>query len=58
VLEFRFVLAQLRDVLAAEDSAVMPQKSHYRRGFGPNRSQSDPITFRIRQTEARQSCAQ
>ena len=34
-VEFRLVLAQLRDVLAAEDSAIVPQKDHHRRRFGP-----------------------
>jgi len=58
MVKFRFVLAQLRDVLAAEDSAIVPQKDHNRRRFGPDRSQPDLITFRIGQTDARQPCAQ
>ena len=50
--ELRLVLAQLRDVLAAEDSAVVPQKSHYRGRFRPNRSQRDLIVVGIRQAYA------
>ena len=57
-LEISLVLAQLRDVLAAEDSAIVPQKGQHRRGFGPNRSQPDLIPLRIGQTQSRQSCAQ
>ena len=55
--EFCLVFAQLRDVLAAEDSAVVAQKSHYRWRFRPDRSKLDPIVFRIRQADARQPCA-
>lgn len=35
VPENRFVRAQLRDLLAAEDSAVMTQENHHRRLPGP-----------------------
>ncbi len=35
LLEFVFVLAQLRDMLAAEDSAVVAQEDHDRRSFLP-----------------------
>ena len=50
--ELRFMLAQLRDVLAAEDSAVVPQKDHDRRRFGPDRSQPVLIALRIGQRDA------
>jgi hypothetical protein len=56
--EFRLVLAQLRGVLAAEDSAIVPQKDHNRRRFGPDRSQPDLIAFRVGQTHVRQPCTQ
>jgi hypothetical protein len=35
LLEFGLVLAQLRDMLAAEDSAVVPQKDNYGGGALP-----------------------
>lgn len=57
-VEFRLVLAQLRDVLAAEDSAIVPQKDHHRWRFGPDRSQPHLIAFGIRQTDVCQPCAQ
>jgi hypothetical protein len=49
--KLRFVLAQLRDVLAAEDSAIVPQKDHDRGPFGPQRSQPDRMAFRIGQSD-------
>jgi hypothetical protein len=52
--KFRLVLAQLRDMLAAEDSTIVPQKNHNSRRFGPDRSQPDLIALRIGQTDARQ----
>jgi len=52
MVKFRLVLAQLRDMLAAEDSAIVPQKDHDSRPFGPDRSQPDLIAFRIGQTDA------
>jgi hypothetical protein len=58
MVEFRLVLTQLRDVLAAEDAAIVPQKDHHRWRFGPDRPQPDLIAFRIGQTDARQPCTQ
>jgi hypothetical protein len=57
VPEFCLVFAQLRDVLTAENSAVVPQKSHHRWRFCPDRSKHDPIAFGIRQADACQPCA-
>ena len=37
--EFPFVVAQLRDVLTAEDSSVVAEKDHDRRTIGPERAQ-------------------
>jgi hypothetical protein len=42
------VLAQLRDMLAAENSAVVPQKGHHRWSFRPDGTQGYQIVFGIR----------
>jgi hypothetical protein len=55
--EFCLVFAQLRDVLAAEDSAIVPQKSHHCWRFCPDRSKRELIAFGIRQADACQPCA-
>jgi hypothetical protein len=52
MVKLRLVLAQLRDVLAAEDSAIVPQKDHHRRPLGPDRSQPHLVAFRIWQSDA------
>jgi len=36
--EFLFMLAQLRDVLTAEDSTIVPQEDHHRRPVRPQRA--------------------
>jgi hypothetical protein len=41
ILESLLVGAQLRDVLAAENSTVMPQKNNHRGLSQPERSQAD-----------------
>ena len=56
-IQFGLVFAQLRDMLSAEDSAIVPEKSHQRRRFSPDRSKHYLISFTIRQTDARQPCA-
>jgi len=53
-----FVRAQLRDVLPAENSTVMPQKHHHRRLRRPQRPQPHLSPIRIRQHNHRQSAAQ
>jgi hypothetical protein len=53
-LEPSLVFAQLRDMLAAEDSAVVPEKHHYRGGFLPQRSQADIASVYVREDESRQ----
>jgi len=55
--EFCLVFAQLRDVLAAEDSAIVPQKSHHCWRFCPDRAEHDPLVFGVRQVDACQPCA-
>ena len=58
VLELRLVFAQLRDVLAAEDSAVVAQKHQYRRAVLPQRAQSERLPIGIREADLGQRCAQ
>jgi hypothetical protein len=52
------VFAQLRDVLAAEDSTVMPQKNDHSRTLGPKRSQAHAVAINIRQRNARKLAAE
>jgi hypothetical protein len=56
--EFGLLLAQLRDVLAAENSSIVPQKGHDRRHFRPDRSQRDWIVVDIGQGDTCQPCAE
>ena len=56
--KFALVLAQLRDMLAAEDSPVMPQKNHNRRALLPQRAQADFSAASLRQHKVRQPRAE
>jgi hypothetical protein len=56
-IQLGLVFAQLRDVLSAEDSAIVPEKGHDRRRFSPDRSKHHLISIGIRQTDACQPCA-
>ena len=47
VPECLLVLAQLRDVLAAEYSAVMAEEDKDRRAVGPQRDESNLVTFGV-----------
>jgi len=49
-----FVCAQLRDVLAAEDSTVVAQEDHHRRLSLPQRSHTDLLAIRIGQYDRRE----
>ena len=49
-----FELAQLRDMLTAENSAVMAEKNNDRRRIGPQRTQPDCFAIDIRQRDARE----
>jgi len=49
VAECLLVVAQLRNVLAAEDSAVVTEECDYCRPVGPKRAESDGSAFRVRQ---------
>jgi hypothetical protein len=58
LLEFVFVFAQLRDMLAAEDSTVVPQEDNDG-GIGlPQRAEADIAAARFRQHDIRQLCAE
>ena len=58
LFEFALVLAQLRDMLAAEDSSVMAQKDHNRRTVLPQRTESHFAPSGLRQDKVRQLCAE
>jgi hypothetical protein len=51
--EGRFVFAQLRDVLAAEHSAVVPQKHQHCRSVRPQRTELNGTFVRVRQDDPR-----
>jgi len=53
--ELLFVLAQLRDVLAAEDSPVMPKKHHHSGALLPQGPEPHLTSVRIRQNDRRKS---
>ena len=44
-----FAFAQLRNMLAAEDSTIMPQECNYARRICPQRSEANLLAFRIGQ---------
>jgi hypothetical protein len=48
------VLAQLRDVFTAENSAVVPQKNEHRRTAGPQGPENDFSSIAIRKSDLRQ----
>lgn len=48
------VIAQLRDVLTAENSPVMPKEDNYRRPTLPQRAQSDRVLLAVRQNDLRE----
>jgi hypothetical protein len=52
------VFAQLRDMLTAEDSAIVPEKNHHRGRFRPQRSKQDLFVIGIGQANASQSRAE
>jgi hypothetical protein len=56
-LKFLLVLAQLRDVLTAEDSAVVTQKDHDCRATLPERPQSHGFAIDIRKRQICQFAA-
>ena len=54
IAECLFLVAQLRDVLAAEDSSVVAKEGDHGRGVGPERAQSDRLSFRVAQDYSRE----
>jgi hypothetical protein len=56
-VEFCLAFTQLRDMFAAEDSSIVPQKSHDCWLFCPDRSEHDLIVVGIGQADACQPCA-
>jgi len=56
--EGRLVLAQLRDVLAAEDSAVVTEEDHDRGAVGPERAESDYAAVAIGEDDRRKGAAE
>ena len=52
------VLAQLRDVLAAEDSTVVAEEDEDRGTLPPQRTEADLLTFRVGQDDPRKLSAE
>src|SRR5262249_12401742 len=57
-LECRLMLAQLRDVLAAEDSSVVAKKDGHRRTARPERTEAPLVSIGIRQGDPRERGAE
>jgi hypothetical protein len=51
------VFAQLRDVLAAENSSVVPEKNQYRRLRGPQRTETKLLSLAIGKDDLRELAA-
>jgi len=51
LLKGLLVFAQLRDVLAAEDSTIVAEKDHHRGMISPKRSQANLVAVSIRQND-------
>ncbi len=55
--ELLFIFAQLRDVLSAEDSAIMPKEHHHGGAGAPQRSQLHRAFIHVRQRDFGKSAA-
>ena len=53
-----FVFAQLRDVLAAENSTVVAKKNNHRRSLRPKRAKARGMAIDVGQRDPRQSAAE
>ncbi len=53
IAECLFVVAQLRDVLAAKDSSVMAKEGDHCGLVGPERAESDQLSLRVREDYSR-----
>jgi hypothetical protein len=51
------MVAQLRDVLAAEDSTPVPEKNNHGRAIVPESTKREPATLRVRQCDGCQARA-
>jgi hypothetical protein len=58
IAECLFMIAQLRDVPAAEDSSVVAKEGDHRGLVGPERAESDQLSFGVRQNDSRQLLTQ
>jgi hypothetical protein len=54
IAKCRFVIAQLRDVLTAEDSPVVAKEGDHCGVGGPQRTESDRPSFRVGQDNSRE----
>jgi hypothetical protein len=52
------MLAQLRDMLAAEDSTVVAQENDHSRAIGPQRTQANGSAVGVRQCKSGQFAAE
>jgi hypothetical protein len=52
------MFAQLRDVLAAENSAVVAEKNNYSRGLRPKRAEAGGTAIDVGQRDSRQFAAE
>jgi len=57
-LEGLLMFAQLRDVLTAEHSTIVPQKHKHRRAVGPQRAELNRTVVRVGQDDACKLCAE
>jgi len=57
IAECLFVVAQLRDVLAAEDSSVVAKEDDHCGLVGPERAESDSMSSRVGQDYSRELLA-
>lgn len=53
-IDFGLMLAQLRDVLAAENSSVVAKKDDHRRAVGPERAEAHSLSVGVRQDDFRE----
>lgn len=57
LLELVKMLAQLRDVLAAEDSTIVPEKDDHRGRVSPQGTEMNGFAINVRKGDGGQSCA-
>ncbi|HEX5434736.1 MAG TPA: hypothetical protein VFY05_10900, partial [Candidatus Angelobacter sp.] len=57
LLKLLKVLAQLRDMLRAENSTIVPEKDDHRRRVGPQGTEMHRFAIDVRQGDGGKSCA-